>query len=250
MTTLRIKGQKLAGIPALKIRDALNIGVRRENFTADLFREVCRVSDSKAQEIIQALLRESYVKPVEAPHRSLENYQWYRATQKGITLANSTGMPRMPREKGTKLLADFLRRVAEVNGNPDYLYSIRTVVVYGSYVRGENTIGDLDLAYDLEVRTSDQNEFRRLCRERIKLALEKGRSFGNLTEEIFWPMKEVRLHLKARTRGLSLHDLTEFFEMQKDAGFAYKVLVGDAEDVGRRLRDAELESETSRRTPR
>jgi len=138
MTTLRINGQQFAGIPALKIRDALNRGVRYESFTSDLFREICKVSDSKAREIVEVLLAEGYVESVESPRRWVENHRWYKATRKGITLANATAMPRMPWEKGTKLLAEFLKRVAEVNGNAHYPFSVGTVVVYGSYVRRGN----------------------------------------------------------------------------------------------------------------
>ena len=70
---------------------------------------------------------------------------------------------------------------------------------------------------------------------RIKAARAKGRRFSNIVDELFWPRNEVRLHLKGRTPGLSLHEIDEFFKMAKDDRFAYEVLSGSAEYVKARL---------------
>ena len=55
MTTLRLKDLQFAGVPALKIREAPNRGLRDESFTVNLFRDVCKVSNSKAREIAEVL---------------------------------------------------------------------------------------------------------------------------------------------------------------------------------------------------
>jgi hypothetical protein len=43
------------------------------------------------------------------------------------------------------------------------------------------------------------------------------------------------LHLKARTRGLSLHPMDDFVGMRKDNNFAYKILIGDADKIAEQL---------------
>jgi hypothetical protein len=43
------------------------------------------------------------------------------------------------------------------------------------------------------------------------------------------------LHLKARTRGLSLHSLDDFVRMRKDNNFVYKVLIGNADKIAEQL---------------
>ena len=50
-----------------------------------------------------------------------------------------------------------------------------------------------------------------------------GRRFASFLEILRWPSNEIKLHLKARARGLSIHDLSDFVEMKKDQNFAYKV---------------------------
>ena len=70
---------------------------------------------------------------------------------------------------------------------------------------------------------------------RVAAARAKGRSFGSYFNELDWPEHEVMLHLKARTRGLSIHPLTDFVGMKKDENFAHKVLVGDASIIAKLL---------------
>jgi hypothetical protein len=43
------------------------------------------------------------------------------------------------------------------------------------------------------------------------------------------------LHLKARTKGLSIHELYDFIGMKKDSNFAYKVLLGDAPKIAEQI---------------
>jgi len=132
------------------------------------------------------------------------------------------------------MLTDFLKHVSEANENPEYVYAVDTVIVSGSYARGEDTLGDLDIFCGLEPRFASTD--REAAHERrIEAAYANGRRFSNIVEELYWPEQEVRLCLKARTRGLSLHGLDEFFKMEKDKDFAYKVLIGDAAKIAARL---------------
>jgi predicted nucleotidyltransferase len=140
----------------------------------------------------------------------------------------------MGRSKAERMLADFLKRVQEVNAHPEYIYSVCTVIVSGSYARGESELGDLDIVYELKPRFkgSEQSKAEDNC---IEAARKRGRSFPNYVAELYWPQHEVGLHLKARTRGLSLHTLDDFFRIKKYTGFAYQVLVGDAAAIAAKL---------------
>lgn len=235
MSTMQIKGCLIAGIPALAVRDALHRSRHREVFTFELFVEECKVSERKAKEIVKALLIDKFVEVAERPrwaHR--ERKRWYKTTAEGLRLSNATALPRMPRSKAEAMLADFLERVQEVNSHAEYIYRVSTVIVSGSYARGENTLGDLDIFYGLEPRFSASDR-ENAGQMRIDAAWKSGRRFSNIVEELYWPEHEVGLHLKARTRGLSLHTLDEFFKMEKDESFAYKVLIGDVQAIAARL---------------
>jgi predicted nucleotidyltransferase len=235
MSTMQIKGRLIAGIPALAVRDALHRARHREVFTFELFVEECKVSERKARDIVKALLTDKLVEIAERPRWARGGRKrWYKTTPEGLQLSNATALPRMLRPKAEAMLADFLRRVQEVNSHAEYIYRVSTVIVSGSYARGENTLGDLDIFYGLEPRFSPHDR-ENAEQRRINAARKRGRRFSNIVEELYWPEHEVRLHLKARTRGLSLHSLDEFFRMEKDERFAYKVLVGDAQIIRVRL---------------
>ena len=56
-----------------------------------------------------------------------------------------------------------------------------------------------------------------------------------MVEHLYWPEREVMLHLKARTRGLSLHSMDDFVCMREDNNFAYKILIGNADRIAEQL---------------
>jgi predicted nucleotidyltransferase len=230
-----IKGRVIAGISAIAIRKALRVANNRESFTHSLFIEECKVSDRKAREIVKTLLADNFLETTERPRWARRGrVQWYKTTAQGLKLSNATGLQRMPRSKAEQMLADFLKRVDEVNAHTEYIYRVSTVIVSGSYARGENTLGDLDIFYGLEP-IFDKTNRDKLEGERIQAALDMGRRFANIVDELYWPEREVALHLKGRTRGLSLHSLNEFFRMEKDDKFAYKVLIGDSKAIAASL---------------
>jgi predicted nucleotidyltransferase len=235
MTTMHIKGRLIAGIRAAAVRDALRSTRNCEVFTYTLFVQECKVSERKAREIVKALRADNFLEIAERPGWARhQRVRWYRATTEGFKLSNATGLQRMGRSKAERMLADFLKRVQEVNAHPEYIYSVCTVIVSGSYARGESELGDLDIVYELKPRFkgSEQSKAEDNC---IEAARTRGRSFPNYVAELYWPQHEVELHLKARTRGLSLHTLDDFFRMKKDTGFAYQVLVGDAAAIAAKL---------------
>jgi predicted nucleotidyltransferase len=235
MSTMHIRGRIIAGIPALVVRKALRSARNHDAFTHRFLAEECKISERKARELVKELLRDNFLQSVARPRWDRRSrMQWYKTTDEGFRFSNASGLNRMPRVKAEQMLTSFLKRVEEVNANPEYIYSVSTVIVSGSYARGDSTLGDLDIFYGLEPRFGESDR-ERVRQERINLAFERGRTFSNIVDELYWPEHEIGLHLKARTRGLSLHSVEEFFKMKKDAGFAYKVLIGDQENISNRL---------------
>jgi len=233
--TIQIKGVQIAGLPAITVRNVLRRAdfVFDENFVA----ERCKVSVRKAKEVLAELLSDGYIECSEGSRRLISHKvgkkgprHWcvdYKLTAKGVRLAQASAVSRMPRMRADRIVADFMERVQEVNANPEYMYRIPTVVVYGSYVRGEPTLGDVDVAVDLEAKC-DSAHAREWSEKRVQAALARGRSFSSFEDILGWPEAEVMLHLKARTRGLSLQRLNHFVAMEKDKLFVYEVLFGDA----------------------
>ncbi len=78
-------------------------------------------------------------------------------------------------------------------------------------------------------------EFEVQSKKRVDVAQAKGRRFPNIVEYLYWPGREVMLHLKARTRSLSLHLMDDFVHMRKDNNFAYEILIGNADKIAEQL---------------
>ena len=147
-----------------------------------------------------------------------QDVDYYKLTDKGIKLRNASAATKMPRTKANQIIVALLKRVEEANAM-DFAYRIPTVIVYGSYVRGETFLSDVDIAVELEGKWDSNEERDRREKQRIKFAFASGRTFSNFTDELSWPKYEVLRYLKARTRGLSVHPLDDFIRMQKDKNF-------------------------------
>jgi predicted nucleotidyltransferase len=247
--TMQIKGVQMAGLPAKTVRDML----RRLNIYSlmdTLFVAArCKVSTHKAKEVIKTLADGGYVEFDHRGRELLNSYRpgvekpryrevdYYKLTDKGIELRNASAATKMPRIKADQIIVALLKRVEEANAM-DFAYRIPTVIVYGSYVRGEPFLSDVDIAVGLEGKWDSDEERDRREKERIKFAFASGRIFSNFIDELSWPKYEVQRYLKARTRGLSVHALDDFISMQKDKNFAYRVLRGDADRVAAQLGEA------------
>jgi predicted nucleotidyltransferase len=244
--TVQIKGLQIARISAVTIRNMLR-GVT-ERLCAEYVAARCKVPLRRAKQIVETLVSEGYLKFDKrykelvnsyVPGKEKPRYRhvpYYKLTVKGEKLARASAVSKMPRTKAEPILAGFLKRVEEVNATAHYLFRIPSVIVYGSYVRGEAFLSDVDIAVDFEPKWERASkEFKVQCKKRVDVAQAKERRFSNIVEYLYWPEREIMLHLKARTRGLSLHSMDDFVRMRKEDKFAYKVLIGNADKIAERL---------------
>jgi hypothetical protein len=88
----------------------------------------------------------------------------------------------------------------------DYTYYIKQVIIFGSYLSDNPTLGDIDLSLILELRDDDPQEGHKHFDGRIKLGQKQGRHFKNVFDRASWPYQEVIQFLKNRSPSLSLHD--------------------------------------------
>jgi hypothetical protein len=63
---------------------------------------------------------------------------------------------------------------------------------------------------------------------RRRAAQAEGKSFPTILELAYWPMTEIYLQIKARSRSLSLHKLAE---LKCLSNLSYRVLLGDPEQL-------------------
>lgn len=190
----------IAGVPAISVRDFL----RRADdlqWSLEYVGQRLRLSTAQAKSLVTELLRLGYVEVVE----SLSKEPWHRRTLTGSTFALASAARPLRRVTARRKLEEFLNRVRIVNDSDYYLYKVSKVLVFGSYLRGEERLNDVDVAVELVHREADSESRRAVDQERVEKALREGRRFSNLVDELFWPQQEVLLFLKARSRAIALH---------------------------------------------
>ena len=165
----------------------------------ELVAKALSVSLPEAEERVRLLLEEGYLEPCP------DEGQRYQITRKGSALAMATAARPVKRATAERILQEFLSRVHEVNNDDRFVYKVTKVIVFGSFLGSTPTLGDLDLAIELQPGHENHERQRELEQTRIRAARAKGRRFANFVDELYWPRQEVRLFLKGRSRTISLH---------------------------------------------
>lgn len=191
---------KIAGLPALKIRDFLR-KAGDSSWRVDFLEKELRVSFREANQIISKLAELGYI---EIDKRNQLKQSWC-VSPNGNRLALATAAKSIRRSTAERKLKELIQRVNHVNEDNSYLYKITKVGVFGSYLTNRDFINDIDIALSLEPKEADKKKLQSLIWEKVARAKENGRTFGNFSEELFWPQTEVLLYLKSRSRTLSLH---------------------------------------------
>lgn len=240
--TKQISGKReIGGVPILRVRDWLaRDSTRNRNCLVACFHRWAPTRympeeyiARRVTALMNALLKLGYI--VEEEKQYPDESQFYKLTKSGEEFARASGAKRLKRETAAQVLEGFMSRVAEVNADPRFLVRITRAVVYGSFVRGEETVGDLDLAIDYESKLTGE-ERKEAFKKHFKASGRIGRSVLDVWQ---WPELEVKLFLKNRKRTISLHSFYDFQTMPKADNFSYEVLLGDLEKIKTDLLEGE-----------
>jgi hypothetical protein len=154
-----------------------------------------------ARKLIEALLAHELISE---DGRQSDGRMLYRVTDKGHAVGMKTLVPRMSRAKAEALLKEALDRIANVNADPELLFWVTEVRVFGSYLTDTDDLGDLDLAIKLEPRPVEN--WTKAC---LDAADRSGKSFGNYLGRLTYPDVQVRRLIKGRSPRISLHGTDE-----------------------------------------
>lgn len=198
------RGQKIAGQRATILRDALR-HLRDGSWGSESLGFYLKVSPGRAKRIIASLAKLGYIER----DGLLNDRDAWCLTDAGRALTNANALRPLHRGIAKGLIAEFLDRVHEVNSNPSYLYRVSKVILFGSYLSTKDTIGDIDLAIQLDPKEPNQERFGRLVMEHSKEAARAGRRFSTFIDELAWADTEVRRFLKGKSRYLSLHSTSD-----------------------------------------
>lgn len=223
----------IAGENAKTIRDAL----RRchGSLTQNCLSEKFNFSDRRAQEIVEGLLQAGYIERDQRFQVTRDPIPRFNVTAKGRALMRASAAVRLARDFASSALDDFTSRVHVVNDNVEYLYSVKKVVVFGSFLESTVRLGDVDIAVDLQPRVPLRGDWVEAFQNHAE---KSGRSFATFEDAIDWPRREVLLFLKSRKRSVSIQSWFSFVQMEKPKGFRYRVLLGDEKEIARELKEA------------
>lgn len=196
--------QKINNTPILKVRDFfVNLQRRRTNTFS--LEEVCNyfnINCTEAKALLSELSEQEFIE------KSSSDY--YKTTLKGEALRIARCVSPIKRDKADKIVKDFMQRVEEINNNDYYLYRVDKILLFGSYIKEDAVdFGDIDIAFELERKINDADEFEKLNREFFEKAQDEGKRFSSYIEKLFYSETVVISKLKNRSRYISLHRMSD-----------------------------------------
>lgn len=188
----------ICGIPIIKIRDFMRRYRTPGSFSLQTITEYFDLEKPSGAYLLNELLHSEYAEQTK-PNE-------YKVTVKGNALAQVKFVSRMNKAKADKIFNGFMKRVAEINEDDNYIYRVSRLILFGSYLNpAADDYGDIDIAYELEQKINDDKRFSEASQRIIANAIEDGKVFSSIIEEVCYPSDIVLRHLKNRSPYISLH---------------------------------------------
>jgi hypothetical protein len=222
--TLQIKKMdNISGIPIMQVRSFFQyiVACHRSSFDLPYLREKLSLDEEPAMALASELVAQGYV---EAENGA------YEFTDKGGELVRASAASKVSRKTAEDALAGLLERAEQYNLDSDKMFTIETVVVFGSFLGTKDKLGDLDVAvkkHDRNLNDPDR------AKTMLAYAEKSGRSFSAFIDEFGWAETELSQILKARKRTIKIHPWDVFLRMAaKDPDrIPYKVVFGSTEEA-------------------
>lgn len=118
---------------------------------------------------------------------------------------------KIKRSTAERVLKETLERATHINTSSEFLWYIKEIYQFGSTLdETKEIVGDLDLFVELQRKgneTNDPDFKKQMDQQRAEC---KSSSF---LDRLFYPYHKTLLYLKNRSRTLSLHDMSEFNQL-------------------------------------
>ena len=118
----------------------------------------------------------------------------------------------MTHSKADELLALMVERAEEVNRDPQFIYRVSRLTVFGSYLTDKEKLGDLDVAVELLPKHNAEKHSKLIKQQSINEAT------GDWWEQSVWSRRKVHRALKRQNHAFSLHDYANFVLMVEQGG--------------------------------
>jgi predicted nucleotidyltransferase len=189
---------RIAGHPILAIRNLL----RKRVFDPKAVRKALKVDEREAGRVIDALKAESYICNLFDENAPPDVWQ---TTPKGSVLAGAHARPPITRNEAERIMDEFMTRIKTVRDDDKFLYEVRQVIVFGSYLRDVDELNDIDLIVKLRVKEKFKDNYRDVLRDRLEAAQAIGLRLKRGVDWRPYPRRGVLRYLQAISRYLSPH---------------------------------------------
>lgn len=204
-----MKIDKCSTICDISIKAIRNFFIRYrtpENFSLSTIQQYFKITDSSAKYLCNEMIRQGFIKK--------DKSDKYIVTKKGNALAQVKFVKRLNKEKADMLFRKFIDRVEEVNADSTFLYRVKQLFLFGSYLDcSSNDFGDIDIAFVLERKIKDHEDFMDAQQKLISDACENGKIFSSIVEKVCYAETLVIKYLKNRNPYISLHRLSDVIEL-------------------------------------
>ncbi len=195
------KGSKILGYSIVGVRDFIRYFVTT-SVPKSVLKKLNINSEKEFNTLLNSLIENDYIEVIKHKHNG-KTYKSYEATDKGLELCRAKCVKRMTRDKADEVLSGIMKRVVEVNENPYYLYKITNFVLFGSFITDKESLGDIDISFDLEFKdTSVSKENyeelminKRRAHENNCVDLLSSLVYGKSEVEKFIKNKSPRIHI-------------------------------------------------------
>lgn len=148
-----------------------------ESFSLQTITEYSGLTKPSGTSLLNELLNSGYAECV--------NTDKYKVTIKGNALAQVKFVKRMDKAKADKVFNEFMKHVSEINEDESSIYRVSKLCLFGSYLNPEaEDYGDIDIAYELEHKISDDKRFSEASQRIIANAKADGKVFSSILDEI------------------------------------------------------------------
>ena len=191
----------IAGFPAKQIRKLLRQSAL--SLSVDEATKFLGLNERSTLKLLNDLEKQGFIeKNAFAPD---PDKNW-KNTIKGGALSKALFSAPVSRRAAEQKLSEFMNRVREVNEAGRFLYRVRKVVLFGSFLTESSTVGDLDIAIELVPKEPDSRKHSELILAHANAADLNGKRFQNFVHRLDFAAQEVRSYLKGRSRIIQLTD--------------------------------------------
>jgi DNA-binding MarR family transcriptional regulator len=212
------KDQMIEGLPAQQARQLMRGYYDPKG--AWQAAEILDVSEADAVLHLQRFCSAGYL---EASRDASDTAEWV-TTITGNALAQASLAKPIKRTTAERHLQGVIERARAYNADSEKLLTVARLVVFGSYLDPtQEQLGDLDLAIQV-VRRVHADEWSERCRE---YTARSGKHFARYIDKLFWPSRELIMHLKNRSSAINITD-EDVSQLTKQYKCVYDVSEDDA----------------------